>query len=228
VNEPILVIEDDASINRLLCETLQGAGYQPHSAFSGSEGLLLLPAESWKCIILDLMLPGKTGEEVLAILRESTTTRTTPVIALSARTDRESKLTLLINGADDYITKPFDIDELLARVAIQLRRFSAAPEESQVLEWLDISLAPASREVHINGKPLALTKREFDILALLIRHPRQVYSRATLFESVWQDDFMGDDKTVNVHISNLRAKLSALSPHKHIKSIWGVGFRLAL
>jgi DNA-binding response OmpR family regulator len=228
MNVPILVIEDDASINQLLCETLQGASYQPQSAFSGSEALLLLPTQQWKCIILDLMLPGKTGEEVLATLRENTATRTTPVIALSARTDRESKLTLLTNGADDYITKPFDIDELLARVAIQLRRFSAIPVENQTFEWLDISLAPASREVWVNNQPLTLTKREFDILALLIRHPQQVYSRATLFENVWQQDYVSDDKTVNVHISNLRNKLHALSPHRHIKSVWGVGFRLAL
>jgi len=225
VNEPILVVEDDISINRLLCETLNGAGYRTVAAFSGSEAVLLLPTEKWQCIILDLMLPGKTGEEVLEAVREHSTV---PVIALSARVDKESKLSLLTGGADDYITKPFDVDELLARVAIQLRHNEPQKHGSvPALKWLDINLDPTARMVEVGNVPMHLTRREFDILALLIQHPRQVFSRVHIFESVWQDDFMSDDKTVNVHISNLRTKLNAASPHKHIKAVWGVGFRLA-
>jgi len=230
MNESILVIEDDAGINNLICEALKGAGYRPQSAFSGSEAMLMLTnkmqTEKWKCVILDLMLPGKSGEEVLTALRRQSNV---PIIALSAKTDKESKLALLAGGADDYMTKPFDIDELLARVAAQLRRSAeyTEPQNQKELSWQDIQMNPQNREVTVNDRSIRLTKIEFDILELLMRHPQKVYSRANLYESVWNEEFMGDDKTVNVHMSNLRSKLTANSTHKHIKAIWGVGFRLA-
>ncbi|MDR1533057.1 MAG: response regulator transcription factor [Clostridiales bacterium] len=229
MNEPILVVEDDAAINHLICEMLTGAGYRPKSAYSGSEALLMLAGADCvrpQCVILDLMLPGNSGEEVLAALRQKDNA---PVIALSAKTDKESKLALLAGGADDYMTKPFDADELLARVAAQLRRFTVYSdnETAKSLRWLDIQINPQTREAVVDGQPVHLTGREFDILELLTRHPRKVYSRANIYESVWNDDFMGDEKTVNVHVSNLRGKLNALSLYKHIKAVWGVGFRLA-
>ena len=226
MHEPILVVEDDSAINGLICEALIRSGYRPKSAFSGSEAMLTFPAELWACVVLDLMLPGQSGEEVLSALRLKANM---PVIVLSAKTDKESKLGLLALGADDYMTKPFDVDELLARVAAQLRRFTvyADNEAAKALRWLDIQMNPQTREVTLNGQLVHLTGREFDILELLLRHPQKVYSRANIYESVWHDDFLGDEKTVNVHVSNLRGKLNALSPHKHIKAIWGVGFRLA-
>ncbi|WP_127529505.1 response regulator transcription factor [Paenibacillus kobensis] len=225
MNEPILVIEDDPSINSLLCEALAGAGYRPESSYSGSEAVMMLPAQSWKCVILDLMLPGRTGEDVLDELRKK---EHMPVIVLSAKMEKASKLELLARGADDYMTKPFDIDELLARVAAQLRRYTvyAEHEAAAALEFLDIHMILETREVSVGGVTIQLTQREFDILELLLRHPQKVFSRMNIYESIWNEEFMGDEKTINVHVSNLRAKLHAASPHKHIKTIWGVGFRL--
>lgn len=226
MDEPILVIEDDPSINSLVCEALTGAGYRPESAYSGSEALMLLPMKSWKCVILDLMLPGKSGEDVLAALRK---TEQMPVIVLSAKMEKGSKLDLLSKGADDYMTKPFDIDELLARVAAQLRRFTVYThnESAETLHYLDIHMNLETRAVKVSGTPIQLTQREFEILDLFLRHPQKVYSRMNIYESIWNEQSLGDEKTVNVHVSNLRAKLNAASPHKHIKTIWGVGFRLA-
>jgi DNA-binding response OmpR family regulator len=226
MDEPILVIEDDPSINSLLVEALTGAGYRPQSAYSGSEAVLLLSTRSWQCVILDLMLPGKTGADVLAELRNRDQM---PVIVLSAKLEKESKLALLDQGADDYMTKPFDIDELLARVAAQLRRFTVYTdnESAKVLHYLDIHMNLETHEVTAGGSSVPLTQREFAILELFLRHPRKVYSRMNIYESIWNADFLDDEKTINVHVSNLRAKLSAASTHKHIKTIWGVGFRLA-
>lgn len=226
MNEPILVIEDDPSINSLLYEALTGAGYCPESAYSGSEAILLIPMKPWKCVILDLMLPGKTGEEVLAELRKA---ENMPVIVLSAKVEKESKLKMLSQGADDYMTKPFDIDELMARVAAQLRRFTVYTdnESATMLTYLDIHLNLETHEVAAGDCAIQLTQREFEILELLLRHPHKVYSRMNIYESIWNEEFFGDEKTINVHVSNLRAKLNAASSHKHIKTIWGVGFRLA-
>ncbi|HYF94319.1 MAG TPA: response regulator transcription factor [Symbiobacteriaceae bacterium] len=226
MDEPILVIEDDPSINSLLCEALTGAGYRPQSAYSGSEAMMVLPTKSWKCVILDLMLPGKTGEDVLAELRKR---EYMPVIVLSAKMEKESKLDLLSKGADDYMTKPFDIDELLARVAAQLRRFTVYTnsESAKTLHFLDIHMNLETHEVTVGGEAIQLTQREFEILELFLRHPHKVFSRMNIYESIWNEKSLGDEKTIGVHVSNLRAKLSAASPHKHIKTIWGVGFRLA-
>jgi DNA-binding response OmpR family regulator len=223
---PILVVEDDAAINRLLCETLAGAGYEPAGAFSGSEAILAIKARWWKCVILDLMLPGKSGAEVLEAIRQNAHI---PVIVLSAKTDKESKIELLKGGADDYITKPFDIDELLARVEAQLRRFTeyTGGESRRILSYFDIQMNSEIREVTVGGTPVHLTVREYEILELFLRYPRKVYGRSNIYESVWGEDFIGDEKTVNVHVGNLRAKLNGLSPHRHIKTVWGVGFRLA-
>lgn len=226
MGEPILVIEDDPFINRLLHEALTGAGYRPESAYSGSEALMLLEKRSWKCVILDLMLPGKTGEEVLTELRKR---EHMPVIVLSANIEKASKLALLAQGADDYMTKPFDIDELLARVSAQLRRFTVytANASTKTLHYLDIDMNLEEHQVTASGSSLPLTQREFEILELFLRHPHKVYSRMNIYESIWNEEFLGDEKTINVHVGNLRAKLHAASPYKHIKTIWGVGFRLA-
>jgi DNA-binding response OmpR family regulator len=220
----ILVVEDDAAINKMVTSALIGAGYSAVGAYSGSEALLLLPKSAFQCVILDLMLPGENGETVLSELRKS---RAVPVIVLSARVDKESKLSLLSMGADDYITKPFDVDELLARVAAQLRRFKEYGDHERLDAYLDIRLDAATMEATVGGANTELTLKEFQILKLLLSNPTQVFSRSQIYENVWGGRYVGDDKTVNVHISNLRAKLAAHSPHKHIKTVWGVGFRLA-
>lgn len=225
----ILVVEDDADINSLICEALLSAGYRPHSAFSGSEALLLLGSAPWQCVILDLMLPGKSGEEALDEIRKRDRM---PVIVLSAKSDKSSKLELLSRGADDFMAKPFDVDELLARVAAQLRRFTeyangGEAECSETLQYQNIVMDREAHEVLVKDSPVRLTNREYDILELFLTHPQKVFSRANIFESVWRETFLGDENTVNVHVSNLRSKLNAASGKKYIKTIWGVGFRLA-
>ncbi|MDR2749706.1 MAG: response regulator transcription factor [Clostridiales bacterium] len=226
----ILIVEDDAAINRLLSEALVTAGYNSSSAYSGSEALLMLTRAEYQLVILDLMLPGKTGAEVLSEIRRKSAV---PVIVLSARVDKESKLALLGLGADDYVTKPFDVDELLARVEAQLRRSTVYSERRHQLSYLDITLLPDTYEAMVGDEAISLTLREFQILSLLIANPKQVFTRSQIYESVWGNSYLdggsrtsSDDKTVNVHISNLRAKLGK-SQHNHIKTVWGIGFRLA-
>jgi len=225
MNESILVVEDDPAISGLLCETLTAAGYRPQPAYSGSEASLLVARQPWQLVVLDLMLPGKSGEEVLAELRQ---TSVAPVIVASARADKATTIALLSAGADDYVAKPFDLDELVARVGAHLRRSGDAPAEDGVeRHWLDIVLDPQTREVTVDGQPVRLTAHEFDLLGVLIEHPKRVFSRQTLYEEVWGDPFVGDAKTVSVHVGNLRTKLNAASSHHHISTVWGVGFRLA-
>ncbi len=224
----ILVIEDDTDISQLICEMLCGEGYKPHAAYSGTEAMMCLKEKEWQLVLLDLMLPGMKGEDVLAKLREN---KKMPVIVLSAKSDKKTKLDALFVGADDYITKPFDIDELSARIHAQLRRvseFSIPLSDYKMLQFHDIRLNLDTREVFVGDKACILTAREFDILYLLMNHPKKVFTRANIFESVWQDEFLGDENTVNVHISNLRAKLSAGQlKNEYIKTVWGIGFKLA-
>lgn len=223
----ILVVEDDADINRLLATILVKNGYTVTQAFSGSEAQLRLEAEDYSLVLLDLMLPGMPGEALLAWLRER---RTMPVLVISAK-GREDKLQALRQGADDFLSKPFDVEEVLARVAAQLRRyreFSQPRAADKLLRCKALELDPEGFTVMVKGRPVALTAREFGILALLMRHPSKVFTRANLFETVWQDPYVGDDNTVNVHISNLRSKLAQADPdNDYIKTVWGIGFKLS-
>jgi len=222
----ILVVEDDADINRLLCTLLEGAGYAPRSAFSGSEAMLWAEKYDYDLILLDLMLPGLSGEEFIARVRRD---KTMPILVLSAKVAVEDRVNALGLGADDFIPKPFDNREVLARVEAQLRR---AGRFSQAAAAGPLRLGPLtlSREDHtaeLDGTSLSLTAREFDILALMMEHPRRAFSRAQIYEAVWGEDFMGDDNTVNVHVSNLRSKLNKAGPgREYIKTIWGVGFKM--
>lgn len=222
----ILIVEDDADINRLLCTILEGAGYTCRSAFSGSEALLWADKYDYDLMLLDLMLPGVTGEELIARLRQG---KTMPIIVVSAKVGVSDRVNVLRLGADDFIPKPFDNTEVLARVEAQLRRsreFSAP--KAQVLSAGALTLDQDSHTVTVNGQEVALTSREFDILALLMGSPRRAFSRAQIYESVWGEDFIGDDNTVNVHVSNLRAKLAKADPETaYIKTVWGIGFKLA-
>ncbi len=224
----ILVVEDDADINRLLCTILAGAGYDARAAFSGSEAMLWAEKYEYDLVLLDLMLPGLSGEEFIQRVRRG---RTMPIIVLSAKVSVEDRVNALALGADDFIPKPFDNREVLARVEAQLRRsrrFSRVdPEQALVLGPLRLS-----REDHaatLDGQELPLTTREFAILALLMERPRRAFSRAQIYEAVWGEEYMGDDNTVNVHISNLRAKLAKAGPgREYIRTVWGVGFKMEM
>lgn len=222
----ILVVEDDQDINRLLCRILQGGGYDVRPAFSGSEAVLWAEQYDYDLVLLDLMLPGLTGEEFIAQMRRK---KTMPILVLSAKAGLEDRVNVLRLGADDFIPKPFDNDEVLARVEAQLRRykqFSAPVAAGQVLHCGDLELDRESVKVTAGGREVPLTAREFEILALLMSHPQKVYTREQLYENVWGGDYMGDDNTVNVHISNLRSKLGKVSDREYIKTVWGIGFKM--
>lgn len=220
--ETILIIEDDMAIHSLIKESLELNGFKPLSAYSGTEGKMLFEQNQIDLVLLDLMLPGMNGEEFLQGIREQSMI---PVIVISAKTDQDSKLKLLMNGADDYITKPFDVKELLARIQIQLRHATKASASSlKEKHYKDISVNLDTREVCVNGYMLHLTGREYAILLLFLENPQKVFSRANIYESVWKEPFYDSDKTINMHISNLRNKLNH-GDTSYIKTIWGIGFK---
>lgn len=219
----ILVVEDDPDINKLLCRIVSDAGYDCRPAFSGSEAVLLAEQYTYDLILLDLMLPGLTGEEFIAKMRRG---KTMPIIVLSAKAGLEDRVKVLRLGADDFIPKPFDNTEVLARIEAQLRRYKkfSGGGSGGVLSWGDLTLDRESVSVTAADKEIALTVREFEILALLMSHPKKVFTREQIYRQVWGEEYMGDDNTVNVHISNLRAKLGE---KEYIKTVWGIGFKMA-
>lgn len=221
----ILVVEDDQDINRLLCKVLEGEGYQCRPAFSGSEAALWAEQYTYDLVLLDLMLPGVTGEELIPRLRKH---NTMPILVLSAKAELEDRVNVLRLGADDFIPKPFDNREILARVEAQLRRYKTFSGRggTAVLHCGALTLDRERVEVAVDGHPVAITAREFEILSLLMAYPSKVFTRAQIYERVWGEAYMGDDNTVNVHISNLRAKLSAAHDGEYIKTVWGIGFKI--
>ncbi|GAB2549010.1 response regulator [Gracilibacillus alcaliphilus] len=221
----ILVVEDDNDINQLLCKIIKKSQYDPQPAYSGTEALLYLDKQNWDLILLDLMLPGMEGEQILAKITEK---GSIPVIIISAKNEKETKINSLRSGADDFISKPFDVDEVSARIDSLLRRYKHTNETSnQELIHKDIHLDAESKTVFVNGNKIMLTVREYKILILLMASPKKVFSKSNVFESVWGEPFHGDDNTVNVHMSNLRNKLSKVNPkEEYIETIWGMGYRM--
>ena len=219
----ILVVEDDPDINKLLCRIAGDAGYDCRPAFSGSEAALLAEQYTYDLILLDLMLPGLTGEEFIAKLRKG---KTMPIIVLSAKAGLEDRVNVLKRGADDFIPKPFDNAEVLARIEAQLRRYKkfSGGGADGVLTWGELTLDRESVRVTVGDKDIPLTAREFEILSLLMGHPKKVFTREQIYQQVWGEEYMGDDNTVNVHVSNLRAKLGE---KEYIKTVWGIGFKMA-
>lgn len=222
----ILVVEDDKEINNLLCKALQNHGYTTKAAFTGTQGLELLKNEHFDMLLLDIMLPYKYGDELLQELRSFSAI---PVLVISAKETTQTKIDLLRLGADDYITKPFDIDEVIARIEANLRRnLPNAALSSNVLTYKDIKLDLSSKQVRVNGQEITLTATEMKILELFLSQPQKVFSKANLFESIWNEEYTVDDNTLNVHISRLRQKLmKANEKEKYIETLWGLGYRLA-
>ena len=221
----ILIIEDDADISQLLYTALSKAGYDAVQAYSGTEGKMLLGMKEkrFALILLDLMLPGISGEELLSFIRSDSDI---PVIVLTAKDELDDKISVLIGGADDYIKKEFEIPEVLARIQVQLRH-AVKEQESDRLTYRDMVLDKTTRQVMIGGSPLPkITKQEFAILELLIRHPKQVYSKEDIFEYAWEEPYIGETKTLDVHISNIRKKIKAVSSDEYIETVWGIGYRL--
>lgn len=219
----ILIVEDDIHINALLKEALSKAGYGCEQAFSGTEARMLLQSKHFALVLLDLMLPGITGEEVLLEIRRK---RNTPVIVLTAKDSLDEKIDLLTNGADDYITKPFEMKEVIARIQVQLRHFNQEAEPN-ILSYGELTLDKNTFQVTIAGKVLPkITKQEFAILELLIKHPKQVFSKEDIFEYAWEEAYMGETKTLDVHISNIRKKIKIVTQRPYIETVWGIGYRL--
>nr|WP_294492178.1 response regulator transcription factor [uncultured Mediterraneibacter sp.] len=221
----VLIVEDDENISGILQTALVKAGYDVVQAFSGTEGKMLLGMSdrSFSLILLDLMLPGMSGEELLKCIRSQSDI---PVIVLTAKGELDDKISVLTGGADDYITKPFEIPEILARIQVQLRRALKEPE-SDCLMYRDMILDRTTRQVTISGTSLnTITKQEFAILELLIRHPKQVYSKEDIFEYAWEEPYIGETKTLDVHISNIRKKIKAVTSVEYIETVWGIGYRL--
>ena len=222
----ILIIEDDVLLSDMTKRLLTQHGYCVTSAYSGSEALLLMEKGTFDLILLDLMLPGIPGETVLEKIKS---TMDIPIIGVSAKTDIDSKVNLIRNGADDYITKPFDNQELLVRIEAVLRRFqkSSGLNNGKTLHFKDLSLDTEAMEAKIGNTPIALTRYEYLILQLLMSAPSKVFTKNNIFESVWNENFIGDDNAINVHIGNLRKKFAKVNPEeKYIQTVWGLGFKM--
>lgn len=225
----ILVVEDDPDINKLLCRILEGAGYACRPAFSGSEAALWAGQYEYDLVLLDLMLPRRSGLDVLRAIRKSGST--VPVIILSAR-DSDSDVTLGLGlGADDYVVKPFSVSQVLARIKANLRRSTVWAEgaevPAEVLRAGALAMDCAAHRVEKDGIPVELTAKEYAILELLLRNPRRVYTKAQLYAAVWGEAYLGDENAVNVHISRLRSKVED-DPKKPrcICTVWGIGYKL--
>jgi len=219
---PLLIIEDNRDLVQVLSEGFAENGFSVDSAFSGEEGLEKISRGSYGCIILDIMLPGIDGLQVLDTVR--TQGNETPILLLTARDTVEDRVDGLNRGADDYLSKPFDFRELVARVNALLRR--AADRQHSVLRCGSLELDPVSRECRIGGKPLSLRRREFDILELLLRNENQVFTRENLISSVWRKEYNGSSNVVDVHVKYLRDKLRPFGCDTLVVTVRGVGYKM--
>ena len=240
----VLIVEDDADINQIVATHLARCGFACTQAFSGSEAKLLLAdaTNSFDVVLSDLMLPGLSGEELVSLVRARDAR--VPIIVISARTATSDRVSLLGLGADYYLTKPFDLDELVARIRVQLRHRGLSAqggsatdcgtasldatdgENPALLHFGAWELDPAARTFTVDGIPVELTRIEFNIVEVLVEHPRRVFSKAELFERAWGEPYTVDDNTMNVHVSNIRTKLKPSGTDGYIKTVWGMGFKL--
>ncbi len=224
----ILIAEDDAQINRLVCDYLSSEGFDTISALNGLDAVRLVRENTdISLVILDLMLPFQSGDMVLKKIREFSSV---PVIILSAKSETSTKIDLIKMGADDYLTKPFDLDELLVRIEAVLRRSGGGDStdtEEKILTLKNLTLDLNSGTAEVCGKAITLTVKEFAILVLMLKNPSKIWSKANLFESVWGEAYLSDDNTVKVHMSNIRAKIKKQDPdNEYIETVWGMGYRL--
>lgn len=226
----ILVIEDDADINQLLARILKREGYEVIQAYSGTEAILLLEKGVPDLILLDLMLPGMSGEKVTEYIRKEKGYNV-PIIVLSAKNALEHKVELMTMGADDYITKPFEPQEVVVRVMAVLRRYQQTEQEQISKErytYKNLSLIPSSRKVLVNDTEITLTPHEYEVLFIMMQQPEKVFSRDMLYEMAWNSEYIGEDNTVNVHVSNIRKKIALIDKEEeYIKTVWGIGFKMA-
>ena len=216
----VLVVEDDFQLNEMLKKVLLKEGYDVETAFSGTEALLLLENRMIDLVVLDLMLPGVSGEKVLDKIKEK---MDIPIIILSAKSEIDSKVDLIKRGADDYITKPFDNKELLVRIEAVMRR-SEPSKMRKKYGYKDIVLDTSSYSVKVAGVEVSFTKYEYLILKLLMSEPGRIFTKNNIYESIWNEEFFGEENAINV---NIRKKLSEINKNEqYIETVRGIGFRL--
>lgn len=223
-----MILEDDTLTNGLLTRILTQKNYAVTSAYSGTEGKLLLKQEQFDCILMDLVLPGLDGESLIAEMRKK---ETFPIIVISGRPGIEARVNALRLGADDFIPKPFTCEEVVARVEAQLRRcyiYSSASRPSRILLWKNCMFNTGTAEITVKGKLLSFTPIELRIIEMLMRNPERIFSRADLFENCWRRKYLEDENTLAVHINHIRTKMAVADPYtKYIKTIRGIGFKLS-
>lgn len=218
----IAIIEDDREISNILADILTKNGYGYKQAFDGSQAMKLLRDESFDLVLMDLMLPYVNGETLIYELRKISDT---PVIVLSAKSMMETKLEVLRLGADDYMIKPFNINEVIVRIEVVLRRMGTS-KETDILECGGLKFMLSENRAEYEEKPLQLTAKELSLLELFMKNPKKTYTKAELYESVWNDVYYYEDNTINVHVSNLRNKMKKASGKDFIETVWGIGYRL--
>lgn len=215
----ILIVEDDVNIHNVIEELLKKENYITYNAYSGTETLLLLEKEKYDLILLDLMLPGVCGEEIIEKIKE------TPIIVLSAKISSEDKVNCLLSGANDYITKPFDSKELLARIEVQLRLQNKS-NISETLKYKDLELLNDNHTLFIKNEKVSLTRTEYAILKQLLLNQHQVVTKNKLLDLISIDTEDCSEFSLRVHISNLRKKIKNHTEEEYIESIWGIGFKI--
>jgi len=219
MNRTIAVIDDDVYIGDMIERVLKKEGYLVLRAYSGTEALLLLDQKRPDLILLDLMLPGLSGEVILPKISDI------PVIVISAKVDVQDKVKLLLNGASDYLTKPFEIQELLARITVQFRNKKKEIKTTSLIIG-DLKLDMALHELYVGQILVRLTKTEYAILKLLMQNPKQVITKSAMLEQISEDTPDCVESSLKVHISNLRKKLREVNGKDYIEAVWGIGFKL--
>lgn len=222
----VLIVEDDSDINNFINDYFVIKGYATIQAFSGTEGLLRLKSEkNICCVILDLMLPGISGEEIIQEIRKVSDV---PIITVSAKNEEEAKIEVLKLGADDFLLKPFNLEELQLKVERNIQKYlNQQVSYKKNEEFKNIILNQDTREVFVDGRNVYFTSKEFDILMLLIQNPNKVISKEKIFKEVWHEDYCIDTQTVTVHIKNIRKKIKEINPTTPtIETVWGIGFKI--
>ena len=225
ISGEILIVEDDKDINELLATAVKRAGYDIVQAWSGTEAAMLFSMKDKEIslVLLDLMLPGMPGEELLTLIRKKCDI---PVIVITAKDELDDKIDIFAKGADDYITKPFEIKEVIARIQVQLRHKNK-DMVSDLITYGKLRLDRKAHRSYISDEAVdCITKQEFSILELLMEHPKQVFSKEDIFEYAWDEPYMGETKTLDVHISNIRKKLKKITETEYIETVWGIGYKL--
>lgn len=218
----LIIIEDIEDVNTMLTQFFEGQGYQVHSYTNGIDALQAFSKYPIDLVILDIMLPYMTGDAILAEMRKLT--EDVPVLMLSAKDNVQTKIDFLKHGADDYLTKPFDLGELAARVETLLRRYKKV-SSTEIFQYETIQLDDSTKMVTIAGEPISLTATEYGLLLCFLQQPKQVFTKAMLYEKVWNMPYFDEDDIVKTHISNLRKKLKDRSGKPYVETIRGLGYR---